>query len=207
MQNKILGQIEKQFEKNTDFVVKKIKINYRTTLYVLYLESVTGSDKVNDYILKNITLLTVLKKKSFKDIQSLIPAPHTLILNKIDEVEFYITNGFTIVIKGSEILALETKADITRGIPEAKTEQAVFGPKDAFTENIQINLGLVKRRIKSSTLKALNVVIGRKTNTTLNILYFDDIVKKDSLDKIYKQLKKIDIDGIIDSGVIAEYLE
>ena len=47
MQNKILGQIEKQFEKNTDFVVKKIKINYRTTLYVLYLESVTGSDKVN----------------------------------------------------------------------------------------------------------------------------------------------------------------
>lgn len=207
MQNIILRQIEKQFENNTDFVIKKIKINYRTTLYVLYLESVTGSDKVNDYILKNITLLTALKKKSFKDIQSLIPAPHTLILNKIDEIEFYITNGFTIVIKGNEILALETKADITRGIPEAKTEQDVFGPKDAFTENIQINLGLVKRRIKSSTLKALNVVIGRKTNTTLNILYFDDIVKKDSLDKIYKQLKKIDIDGIIDSGVIAEYLE
>ena len=73
MQNKILGQIEKQFENNTDFVVKKIKINYRTTLYVLYLESVTGSDKVNDYILKNITILTDLKKKSFKDIQSLIP--------------------------------------------------------------------------------------------------------------------------------------
>ena len=39
MQNKILRQIEKQFENNTDFVVKKIKINYRTTLYVLYLES------------------------------------------------------------------------------------------------------------------------------------------------------------------------
>ena len=83
MQNIILRQIEKQFENNTDFVIKKIKINYRTTLYVLYLESVTGSDKVNDYILKNITLLTALKKKSFKDIQSLIPAPHTLILNKI----------------------------------------------------------------------------------------------------------------------------
>ena len=113
MQNIILRQIEKQFENNTDFVIKKIKINYRTTLYVLYLESVTGSDKVNDYILKNITLLTALKKKSFKDIQSLIPAPHTLILNKIDEIEFYITNGFTIVIKGNEILALETKADIT----------------------------------------------------------------------------------------------
>ena len=104
------------------------------------------------------------------------------------------------------MLALETKADITRGIPEPTTEQAVFGPKDAFTDNIQINLGLLKRRIKSKSLKAKNIVLGRKTSTTINLLYFEDIAEEELVLHVEEELKKIDIDGIIDSGNITEYL-
>lgn len=207
MKNKIVERIQKEFSKNVDLVIKPIRTHLLQTIYIVYLESVTGSDKVNDYILKNITFLNAIEKRKFTDLPSLIPAPHTVLLNNPDEIEFYITNGFTIVIRGSHIIALETKADITRGIPEPTTEQSVFGPKDAFTENIQINLGLIKRRIKSSTLKADNIVLGRKTLTTLNILYFDDIVEDDLIDAVNETLKRIDIDGILDSGMIAEFLE
>ncbi len=206
MKNEIVKRIQKEFSKNVDLVIKPIKVSLLQTIYIIYLESVTGSDKVNDYILKNITFLNALPKKKLKDLASSIPAPHTVILQNPDEIEFYITNGFTIVIRGKEIIALETKSDITRGIPEPTTEQSVFGPKDAFTENIQINLGLVKRRIKSCTLKADNVVIGRKTLTTLNVLYFEDIAEMDLVESVNESLKKIDIDGILDSGTIAEYL-
>jgi len=206
MKNKIVERIQKEFSKNVDLVIKPIKVSVLKTIYIIYLESVTGSDKVNDYILKNITLLNALTKKKLKNLASSIPAPHTVILNHADEIEFYITNGFTIVVEGNEIIALETKSDITRGIPEPTTEQSIFGPKDAFTENIQINLGLIKRRIKSSTLKADNIVLGRKTLTTLNILYFEDIAEENLIDIVREQLKKIDIDGIIDSGDIAEFL-
>lgn len=206
MKNEIIERLKKEFRDNVDFIIKPIKVSFRQTIYVVYLESVTGSDKVNDYILKNITLLNALPKKKLKDLESLIPAPHTVILQNPDDIEFYITNGFTIVIRGSEMLALETKADITRGIPEPTTEQAVFGPKDAFTENIQINLGLLKRRIKSKSLKAKNIVLGRKTNTTINLLYFEDIAEEELVLHVEEELKKIDVDGIIDSGNITEYL-
>lgn len=206
MKNEIIERLKKEFRDNVDFIIKPIKVSFRQIIYVVYLESVTGSDKVNDYILKNITLLNALPKKKLKDLESLIPAPHTVILQNPDDIEFYITNGFTIVIRGSEMLALETKADITRGIPEPTTEQAVFGPKDAFTENIQINLGLLKRRIKSKSLKAKNIVLGRKTNTTINLLYFEDIAEEELVLHVEEELKKIDVDGIIDSGNITEYL-
>ena len=206
MKNEIIERLKKEFRDNVDFIIKPIKVSFKQTIYVVYLESVTGSDKVNDYILKNITLLNALPKKKLKDLESLIPAPHTVILQNPDDIEFYITNGFTIVIRGSEMLALETKADITRGIPEPTTEQAVFGPKDAFTENIQINLGLLKRRIKSKSLKAKNIVLGRKTNTTINLLYFEDIAEEELVLHVEEELKKIDVDGIIDSGNITEYL-
>ena len=149
MKNEIVKRIENEFKETVDLIIKPIKVSFLQTIYVIYLESVTGSDKVNDYILKNISFLNALPKKKLKDLKSLIPAPNTKVLNNADEIEYYLTNGFTIVIRGKEILALETRADIQRGIPEPTTEQVIFGPKDAFTENIQINLGLLKRRLKS----------------------------------------------------------
>ena len=207
MENKIVTNIKKEFIDNTDLVIKKVNITKFKDIYVIYLESVTGSDKVNEYVLKNITLLNALKRASLNKLQSTIPAPHTVILKNEDDIEFYITNGFTIIIRNNEILAVETKADINRGIPEPTTQQAVFGPKDAFTENIQINLGLVKRRIKSHTLKVKNKVLGRKTLTMTNILYFEDIADDELIQSVLNELDKIDIDGILDSGELALFLE
>ena len=205
MENKIIKRIKEEFNENVDLIIKEVKLSPLKTVYVVYLESVTGSDKVNDYILKNLSLLTGLKQRRLKDIKSLIPSPHTIIIKELDQIEFYITNGFTIVIYGKEVLALETKADINRSVSEPTTEQAINGPKDAFTENIQINLGLVKRRIKSHTLKSVNKVIGRKTSTMLNILYFDDIAENENIKEVMKVIDSIDIDGITDSGSLAQY--
>ena len=140
MENEIVKRIRKDFKKTVDLVIKPIKISLLDTIYVIYLESVTGSDKVNDYILKNVSFLNFLKQKKKMDLASVIPAPNTKVLKNADEIEFYLTNGFTIVIHKKDILALETRAEIQRGIPEPTTEQTIFGPKDAFTENIQINL-------------------------------------------------------------------
>ena len=206
MENEIVKRIRKDFKKTVDLVIKPIKISLLDTIYVIYLESVTGSDKVNDYILKNVSFLNFLKQKKKMDLASVIPAPNTKVLKNADEIEFYLTNGFTIVIHKKDILALETRAEIQRGIPEPTTEQTIFGPKDAFTENIQINLGLLKRRVKSKDLKTESIVLGRKTKTMIEVLYFEDICEEDLVQNIMEELNKIDVDGILDSGNIMEYL-
>ena len=206
MENEIVKRIRKDFKKTVDLVIKPIKISLLDTIYVIYLESVTGSDKVNDYILKNVSFFNFLKQKKKIDLASVIPAPNTKVLKNADEIEFYLTNGFTIVIHKKDILALETRAEIQRGIPEPTTEQTIFGPKDAFTENIQINLGLLKRRVKSKDLKTESIVLGRKTKTMIEVLYFEDICEEDLVQNIMEELNKIDVDGILDSGNIMEYL-
>ncbi len=207
MKNKIVERIQKEFSKSVDLIIKPIKLNALQTVYIVYLESVTGSNKVNDYVLKNMSLIASSPNQKLKDLASSIPAPNTVVIEELDQIEYYITNGFTIVIKGTEVLALETKADINRSVPEPLTEQAVFGPKDAFTENIQINLGLVKRRIKSKTLKSESLVIGRKTSTAINVLYFEDIAESDLVDSVKEEIQKIDVDGILDSGTLMEYFQ
>ena len=132
MKNKIVERIQKEFSKSVDLIIKPIHLSTLQTVYIVYLESVTGSNKVNDYVLKNMSLIASSPNQKLKDLASSIPAPNTVVIEELDQIEYYITNGFTIVIKGTEVLALETKADINRSVPEPLTEQAVFGPKDAY---------------------------------------------------------------------------
>lgn len=206
MQEKILTRLQKEFDKNTDFITKKIVTKDFGDIYVLYLESVTGSDKVNDYILKQLTSINNLKGVKKYNIESIIPGPNTVKIDNPDKIEFYLTNGFTIVLTQKEILGFETKADINRSVSVPEVQKSIYGPSDAFTENIQINLGLLKRRIKSSHLKSDDLNMGRKTNTKVQILYFDDITDMSIVQMIKDKLDKIDVDGIIDAGNVANIL-
>ncbi len=206
MENKIIKRLQKEFTKTPDLTIKKIKLSLLDTVYVVYLETVSSSDKVNDYILKNLSNLSSIKKKNIYNLDSILPGPNTKVINEYDEIEFYITNGFTVIIRNKEILAIETKADINRSISTPDSEPATTGPKDAFTENYQINMGLVKRRIKSHDLKTDEFVIGRKTKTKVGVLYFNDIAEEQIIENIKRKLEKIDIDGIIDSSMIGQLL-
>lgn len=202
----IIRRIQNEFSKTPDLIIKKVKLSMLDTIYVVYLETVSSSDKVNDYILKNLSYMSATKSTKVIDLESILPGPNLVTINNPDEIEYFITNGFTLIIRKKEILAIETKADINRAVSTPDTEPATNGPKDAFTENYQINLGLVKRRIKSNTLKTDEFVIGRKTKTKVGVLYIDDIVEDELVDSIKKKIKKIDIDGIIDSSMIGQLI-
>ena len=206
MEEKIVNRIKEEFKNTPDLIIKKVKLSLFDTIYVLYLETVSSSNKVNDYILKNLSNFGSFKNTKKLDLASLIPGPNTKEIKNIDEIEYFITNGFTIVIRDNTILGIETRADINRGIPTPDTEPAPNGPKDAFTENYQINLGLIKKRLKSSKLKTEEFTIGRKTLTKVGLLYFDDIAEEETINLIKDKLNKIDIDGILDSSMIGQLI-
>ncbi len=205
MQNKILKRLQEEFASCPDFVYKKITSKKIGNIYIIYLESVTGSDKVNDYILKKLTMVDVLKFK-VKDLESIIPGPNTIKIDKADQIEYYLNNGFTVILTKKEILAFETKADINRSVSVPEVQKTIYGPKDSFTENIQINLGLIKRRIKSNHLKSADLNMGRSTNTKIEILYMDNICKENLVSEIKEKLEEFDVDGILDSGNIVQIL-
>lgn len=206
MENKIVKRIRDEFQNTPDLIIKKIKLSLFDTVYVLYLETVSSSDKVNDYILKNLSSFSSFKNTKAVDIASILPSPNTKEIENIDEVEYFITNGFTIIVHKNTILAVETRADINRGIPTPATEAAPNGPKDAFTENYQINLGLIKKRLKSSKLKTEEFTLGRKTLTKVGLLYFNDITEEETINLVRDKLNKIDIDGILDSSSVGQLI-
>ena len=200
MKNNI-NYINNEFLNCNDLIHKTIKINLKT-YHIFYLETVASGDRVNNYILKSIS-----NKTNILNINKNLPSPNFIKLDDTKKINYYLYNGFTIILNNKNIYAVETRAELDRSISEPTSEPSLYGPKDAFNENIQKNLGLIKRRIKSNNLKNEIKILGRNTKTIINILYLDNIVDKNLLKDILNKLDNFDIDSLLDAGVLKKILE
>ncbi len=191
-----LNKIQKDYENVTDLVVKKIK-----SIHIIYLETLADQDKINNYILKIIP-----KSLIPRDIKRLVPSPNVKDVTNYKDLNLYLETGFTIIINGKQVIAVETKSNLNRGIESPTTEATLYGPKDSLVENYQTNLGLIKRRIKSSHFKNTVCNVGRYTKTMCSILYIDNVAEVELVDKILKCLENINIDGVNDISELKPYL-
>ena len=194
-------KLEKKFKLNGDYIFKKIKIG-RKTVYLVFNEVLTSSDYVNDFILKR---LTKVKAKDLANLMNILPDANMKEINKEEAID-YMHKGY-IIIFTQNIIAIEAKASLDRGVSAIESELSIKGPKDAFSENFNTNLGLIRRRIKSANLIAEREEVGKSTKTSIGILYMSDIVNGDLLQQVKNKLKTIDIDGIMDATYLRENLE
>ena len=138
-------RIKKEFSQTPDLDIKEIKLNLFKTIYVVFIETLCSSTQVNDYILKPLTNKENQQYLRKNNLNNFLAGPNQKTVKKLDEIEYYLTNGFTCVILDNLVLAIETKAELTRSIAPNEVQTAINGPKDAFTENYQTNIGLIKR--------------------------------------------------------------
>ena len=193
-------RLKNEFNDITDLVLKQIKINRFDYVRLAFLETLASQDKIHDYILKNMHQI-----KSINHVIDKLPASNIKKLKNYDECEYYIYNGYTILFIQDDIYAIETKASLYRNISENENEPSLKGPKCAFTENYQINLGLIKRRIKSHNLKVTNINIGRLSTSSVGILSIKGICKNEIVNNTEKILKNIDIDLLNDVEELTKY--
>lgn len=93
-----------------------------------------------------------------------------------------------------------------RSVAEPPTQVAVKGPREGFTEDIKINLGLVRKRLKSDKLKIKTITVGKQSQTTVAICYLEDVCPEGLPEKIEKQILNNEIDIIPDSSYVAGFM-
>lgn len=187
---------------NPDLKIRELKSD-KTNIYVIYFETLCDSTSINDFILKPINMNVI---KSINDIENKIPSGNLKEIS--DETTLYdsLYNGFTIICVKNKFLSFETKYPLDSGINEATNEKSIKGPKDAFNENYQNNIGLIRKRIKSKDLKINEHVIGTSSKTKVSLMYIDGIVNKDLVNKVEKKLQTMSMDYVANSNYIFENL-
>ena len=184
-----LKNIKKDYKDINDLI-----INEFNNITFIYLQTLCDQDKIDNYILKYIKL-----NKKY------LISPNTKEIKNYLELKRYLENGFLIIINNKEIYAIEVKTVLTRNISTPSTEPSRYGPKDSLVENIEANLGLIRRRIKTEHLKSINIEIGKVTKTSTNIIYIDNIADINLVKTIKDKLNNINIDGLLDISILKKY--
>lgn len=195
----VFEYINDTFKDTPDLVERKIKYSF-SCVHIYYIETICSSEQINNFVLKNLT--NPNGPRRFKDI---LAGPN---FKEIDlgRLEFYLYNGFTALIYKGKIYVIETKASLDRSVSFPEMEQDLYGAKDALLENYQKNIGLIKRRLKSSHLKTKEYKLGRFTQTATGVLYVDNITDMSLVKRIDALLNKIDTDSVIDVGELKQFL-
>lgn len=203
----IKNYIKEKYNNSSDLVIRELNIGQKKILYV-YLESVSSDDKISDFFMKQIKNYKTTFSSLFESLKNNIPNSHLIIENNIDDSFYKLACGYTCIFveNFSQYISIETKSTLDRGINESTTETILRGPKDSFTENIVINLGLIRKRIKDYNLYFDEILIGRRSKSKIIIGYINGVASSKNVNIIKNKLNEIDIDGILDSGYIRDFL-
>ncbi|MDS1029811.1 spore germination protein [Bacillota bacterium LX-D] len=212
-----IEMIKKAMGYASDILVREFTIasNIETKAAVIAIKGLTKNDLINEQVLGSLMLDAKFKNtKKAKDLFEQIKQYSMPNLYVKEEVN--VGNTVSELISGNSILFLDgiNKALIAgsqgwkeRQVSQPITENVVRGPRDGFTENIESNVALIRRRIKSPDLRVESFKTGTRTKTDLYIVYLNGVVKNEVVDEVKNRLKRIEIDGVLESGYIEELIE
>lgn len=192
-----------------DLLIKELNYGLFSTVYIVAFETVCSTDRINDFILKFFGNKRNSSKKNInidKDLEEFVPGINKKPIKDFDNLLYFLFSGFTVIIHDSTILAYETRASIDRGVNPPTSEPVTRGPKDSFNENYNINLGLIRKRIKSKELVVNEITVGRESKSKVAVIYMENICDKNVASKIISDIESIDIDGVFDVNYIKELI-
>ena len=202
--NEIINKL-KQETNNLDNIIYRKKRILHKNIYIIYIDALISSDKISDFVMRSLNHIYI---PTYNNIINKISNFKYKELSTYKDLIYYLNSGFTILmIEKDKYIALETRRDLSRGVSTPVTENTARGPLDSFTENIEANIGLLKRRIKSNDLWIKKYKLGKYTETMTCLVYIKSIAKKDIVDKVDNLINNINIDGIIASGTIRNLIE
>nr|WGD80823.1 spore germination protein [Bacillus subtilis] len=106
-------------------------------------------------------------------------------------------------------IKMSRTADITRSLKERTDDANAFGTgaKDGFVEEVGVNVALIRKRIKSTSMVYETKKVGVRTKTTVAILYMRDIVDPKIVQDVKNKLDDLHIDGAFSATQLEELME
>lgn len=125
-----------------------------------------------------------------------------------DGIKAFLSGDTMMLVEDLDICyIIATRFWPARGVSEPSGETAIRGAREGFTEALRFNTALVRRRIRDTRLRVKAMSLGTRSKTDVAIMYIDDIVNKDVLQELDKRINNINIDAVLDSGYVEQFIE
>ena len=189
-----------------DFIARALRCGGHT-VHAYMIDGLIASATAGETILKPLSRLPAGPMQTLYD-----AALNGTIYNNVadpcpDEaaVASKLVNGFLVLLfPGAGAVAFEVKSPEKRSIAPPTVENTVKGPKDAFTENIRTNTGLLRRHLRNPALRFEQTVAGSVTHTNLAVAWIDGITDPDLVSRLQRRLEDLTAGSLLTPADVEE---
>ena len=173
---------------NFDVVRKEIGIDKKAIIY--FLSSLANSQSVFELTYSFLNSYTL-------DIENQILNGSINRCDDLNKAFFSISSGMSVLIYLDQMYIIETRDYPSRSVGEPDTEKTIRGSKDGFTENVIINIGLIRRRIKSECFYSKIYSVGKSSKCDIVVCAITNKINKDILKQVEDSLNNLEVDDLV----------
>lgn len=215
-----LRQIKSVLSKSSDVIYREFLFaqNEQIRLALIYVDGLTDKSQVSEQIMRALVLEApmavpeqeITRARALSIIKQRVLCIHQVMeTDKLQDVIHAILSGDTVLLVDGHACALVSGARgwEVRSITDPEAEPTVRGSRESFVETLRTNTSLIRRRIKSPSLKIETFRIGEITNTDVAVIYIEGIVNSKLVEEVKSRLEKIKVGAVLESGNIEELIE
>jgi Bacillus/Clostridium GerA spore germination protein len=183
--------------------IEFIPIEQDEYLQAFYCKGMLDSTQLNEYF--NRILLSISQKESRNHSEVLPPVQH---IKDMKEIVNLVFSGSLIVFReGTPFFHVFDISKVPQRNPqESTTEVSIKGPKDSFTEEMYVNISLIRKRMKTEQLYCESFTLGSLSQTEVSLLYLHDKANKEIIKEVRKRLDDFQGENIVSSGQLEQWL-
>ncbi len=201
-----------QFQNAMDFLLRQLDLE-GTRAALFSLDGLVSKQTITLSILNPLMEMKIPKGTGEEKMQfiekSVLGAVEQGRKKQMSEILEALMSGFAVLcIDGcGEALVFGVQGFATRSPEEPQNEVMQQGAKDGFTESFQNNMAMIRRRMKTTSLKFEKLVVGSQSRTPVALCYLEGVASKTVLEKVRKRLAACDLKTVLGAGYLTGYLE
>lgn len=210
-----ISALKELFANSADLTVREMNLNSSDNkkAAIVTIEGMCSKDTVAISIIEPLLDYKFAQSDSdsmIDEIQkSVLTSSEIVKFNTLEETVMFATSGFALILLDGtkQMLAIGSQGFSFRSVTEPESEVVQRGSREGFTEPLRINMTLIRRRIKSPDLVFETVTVGKNSKTQLMLCYLQKSVSENLLEKVRDRLNGCNLDTVLASGYLSDYLE
>ncbi|WP_416826338.1 spore germination protein [Ectobacillus polymachus] len=197
------------FQKCGDVIIQNVSFSGYQILFA-FCQGMVKKEMLDSVIfIKLKNFIEDYKDISKEVIQEYFPVTGLEWVDNKDKIMSAIFSGKAVVVieEINSVFSIDIANIPNRKPEETKTEVTIQGPRDNFIEDLTINIGLIRKRLRTTSLCVESLEIGKRSKTKVAVLYIQDIADQSILKQLMKKLQSVDIDSIYSGNQLKELID
>ncbi len=172
-------------------------------IIVVYIRTLIDLERLNEAVIEP------LNRCSHAAAIECMTASGATEITHLEEAQKHLMQGSLLLYDSllNQWWAVHLDNPLSRPIESSETETILYGPKDSFSERLEHNITLIRRRLPLTALKTEKFTVGYLSKTTVVLMYIEGLTNPDFVSIARSKISSIDFDQFLDSSQVAAFME